>query len=69
MTGKITRLPSDLRDQVNRRLADGQPARTILPWLNGLPEVQQLLKEQFHSEPISEQNLSAYRQFGFRHPL
>ncbi len=66
MTGKITRLPSDLREQVNRRLADGQPASLILPWLNGLPEVQQLLKEQFDSEPISQQNLSAYRQYGFR---
>ncbi len=66
MTGKISRLPSQIREQVNRRLADGQPDTIILPWLNGLPEVQQILKDQFGGEPITEQNLSGYRKFAFR---
>jgi len=66
MTGKITRLPSEIREQVNRRLANGQPAKIILRWLNKLPEVQQILREQFDAESITEQNLCAYRKHGFR---
>ncbi len=66
MTGKISRLPWEIREQVNRRMANGQTDKIILPWLNGLPEVQQILKDQFDAEPITEQNLSAYRKFGFR---
>ena len=66
MLGKLSRLPQNLRDELNRRLADTQPAETILSWLNALPEVQQLLKEQFDGVPISEANLSEYRKRGFR---
>ena len=46
--GKIGRLPLALREQVNRRLHDGQTAKSIADWLNGLPEVQTILAEQFH---------------------
>lgn len=66
MLGKISRLPQNLRDELNQRLADAQPAETILSWLNALPEVQQLLKEHFEGIPISEANLSEYRKRGFR---
>jgi hypothetical protein len=66
MTGKISRLPEHVRDQLNDRLADGLPAKKILPWLNRLPEVRATLKQDFHSEPIDEGNLSEYRKRGFR---
>ncbi len=66
MLGKISRLPSDVRDQLNHRLADGQPAAVLLPWLNSLPEVKAILAQYFDAQPISEQNLSDYRTHGFR---
>ncbi|HWX18569.1 MAG TPA: hypothetical protein VN578_01560 [Candidatus Binatia bacterium] len=66
MTGKISRLPGEIRDQLNRRLANGEPADTLLPWLNGLPEVQAVINDQFAGLPVNEQNLSDYRKRGFR---
>ncbi len=64
-TGKIARLPETIRHQLNRRLADGQPAQAILPWLNGLAPVQAVLKQHFQSRPITPQNLSEWRRGGF----
>src|SRR2546426_800280 len=40
---KTARLPHTLRDQINRRLHNNEQAKTILPWLNSLPEVKSLL--------------------------
>jgi hypothetical protein len=62
--GKIGRLTSEIREAVSRRLEDGQRGVEILGWLNGLPEVQRVLKEQFAGRPISKQNLSAWRNDG-----
>jgi hypothetical protein len=64
--GKIARLPRSVRDQLNIRLDDGQEADQILPWLNDLPEVRQIITERFDGAPISAQNLSAWRQGGFQ---
>jgi len=38
--GKIGRLPRAIQEQVNRRLENGEKARTLIAWLNALPEVQ-----------------------------
>jgi hypothetical protein len=62
--GKIGRLPSKIRDAVGQRLEDGQRGVEILSWLNGLPDVQRVLREQFGGRPISKQNLSAWRNDG-----
>ena len=64
-TGKIARLPWAIRDQLNQRLADGQPASQILPWLHSLPEVRQILKDQFKGCPITPQNLSHWKSGGY----
>jgi hypothetical protein len=64
--GKIARLPRPIRTDLNHRLDDGQEADSILPWLNELPLVQQMVEEQFGGVPISPQNLSEWRQGGFR---
>lgn len=64
--GKIAQLPAKTREALNRRLHDGQPASVVLPWLNALPEVTSLLAERFNSEPVSEQNLSLWRNGGFQ---
>src|SRR5258707_206804 len=66
MTGKITRLPQIIRDQLHQRLANGETSELILPWLNSLPEVKAILDAQFDGQPISDKNLSEYRKRGFR---
>jgi hypothetical protein len=64
-TGKIARLPKHLRHQLNSRLEDGEPGKQLVEWLNGLPEVQEVLQLRFGGRPISEQNLSEWKQGGY----
>lgn len=64
--GKIARLPAAIRDEVNRRLHDGQTGSQIIPWLHSLPEVLRVLDELFGEEPITAQNLSEWRQGGYQ---
>ena len=56
--GKIARLPESLREQLNRRLREGQLGPQILPWLNAQPETIQTLAELFQGQPVTSQNLS-----------
>ena len=65
MTGKIANLPPLIREQLNERLRAGEDGRTLLPWLNSLPEVQAVLKAEFERLAISPQNLSDHRSHGF----
>jgi hypothetical protein len=64
-TGKIARLPRHLRDQLNRRLDDGEKGPCLLEWLNAQDDVRRVLEESFAGRPINEQNLSDWRQGGF----
>ncbi len=64
-TGKIARLPHQLRDQLNQRLHNGEPGVDLIKWLNSLPEVQAILAEHFNGVPISPQNLSEWNNGGF----
>lgn len=64
--GKIARLPFAIREEVNRRLRDGELSPKILAWLHSLPEVLAVLDEHFREEPISAQNLSEWRAGGFK---
>ncbi|HWB03011.1 MAG TPA: hypothetical protein VG796_08320, partial [Verrucomicrobiales bacterium] len=63
--GKIARLPRALRDELNRQLERGVPGPHLLAWLNSLPEVREVLDDHFDGRPISEQNLSEWRNGGF----
>ena len=65
LKGKIARLPVKVRDEVNRRLHDGQSGRKLLPWLNALPEVQAILAAEFEGVPVSDANLTVWRQSGY----
>ena len=72
-TGKIARLPLAVREQLNARLLENEPASKILPWLNGRPEVQAVLAQMPDPNapgkmvnPIDDRNLSDWRQGGFR---
>jgi hypothetical protein len=64
--GKIGRLSSELRYELNVRLDDGEETETILTWLNGEEEVQRLVNWKFGGSPINAQNLSNWRQGGFQ---
>jgi len=64
-TGKIGRCPLHIREEVNRRLLDGEPAAQILAWLNCQEEVLRVLDEYFNEQPITPQNLSEWRKGGY----
>ncbi len=53
-----------LREELGRRMEDGQAGPELAEWLNSLPEVQAVLQEKFGGRPINEQNLSAWRLSG-----
>lgn len=64
-TGKIARLPRNIRDELNRRLDNGEPGVRLVEWLNSLPEVQQVIKDYFDDREITEKNLSDWKANGF----
>ena len=64
-TGKIARLPHSIREQLNLRLQDNERGKSLLKWLNDLPEVQAILNQHFAGKAISPQNLTEWKQGGF----
>jgi hypothetical protein len=64
--GKIARLPRQIRDELNLRLENNEEGPKLLGWLNGLAETRELLDRDFEGVAISKQNLSEWRQGGFR---
>src|ERR1700722_11696466 len=64
-TGKIARLPKEIREQLNHRLEDGETGGELASWLNGLPECQEMLAEKFGGRPINEGNISEWRLGGY----
>jgi hypothetical protein len=64
--GKIATLPTSIRDELSLRMENGGKGKELLAWLNGLPEVQESIQAAFGGVPISKQNLSEWRQGGFR---
>lgn len=65
-TGKIARLPHDLREDLNRRLLDNQSSAVILPWLNLQPVAVDLWQRDYEGVPASAENLSQWRSGGYR---
>ncbi len=65
-TGKIARCPLHIREQINQRLLDGEPATKIINWLHEQPEVLAVLDRYFREEPISPQNMSEWRAGGYQ---
>jgi len=64
--GKIARLPHDVREELNQRLRDGESAKFLVRWLNALPEAKAALRREFAGTPITEQNVSEWKQRGYR---
>jgi hypothetical protein len=63
--GKIARLPRQIRDELNHRLDEGEQSARLAIWLNSLEEVRAVLEMDFGSRPITEQNLSDWKQGGY----
>ena len=63
--GKIARLPKVVREELNRRLSDGEPGKELVTWLNDLPEVQRIVTTEFGRRAVREQNLSEWKQGGY----
>ena len=63
--GKIARLPRLVRDELNSRLDDGQQGTDVVQWLNAHPDVQRVLSGSFDGRPITEGNLTEWKQGGF----
>ena len=58
--GKTATLPSNIRDELNLRMENGEQGNELLAWLNGLPEVQERVKGSHDGAPVSKQNLSEW---------
>src|SRR5262245_46807937 len=65
-SGKIARLPHQIRQQLNRRIHDGEQGKSILKWLNALPEVKAVLDADFEGRPIAPCNLTEWKDRGYR---
>jgi hypothetical protein len=63
--GKIARLPKPVREELNRRLDNGERGQPLLQWLNSQPEVRALVAAEFDGWPLSKQNLSRWRRGGY----
>jgi len=62
---KIARLPNAIRQELNERLRDGEPANALLEWLNGLAQVKALLERYFEGRLVTEQNVSEWKNGGY----
>ena len=65
-TGKIARLPREIRQSLNERLRAGETARNLVEWLNDFPVVQTIMACEFDGQPIREQNVSEWRKGGYQ---
>ncbi len=64
--GKIARLPKAVREKLNELLAEGVPGNKLIEWLNGRPEVKEVLAAEFFGEPVSHMNLTRWKQGGYQ---
>jgi hypothetical protein len=64
--GKIARLPHLIRQELHRRLRDGEKGRRIVLWLNSIPEVRQVVAAEFGGRPVNENNLSQWKKRSHR---
>jgi hypothetical protein len=65
-TGKIARLPKSIREELNRRIENGEKGLRLVDWLNAQPEVQAVLHEHFGGRPIKHQNFSDWKHGGYQ---
>src|SRR5882672_597542 len=61
MRSKIARLPFDVRNELNRRIENGEPGKVLVEWLNDQPETELMLNANFRGRAINAQNLSDWK--------
>ena len=49
--GKIARLPRFVREELNERLERSEESPQLLDWVNALPEVQEVVQNDFAGVP------------------
>jgi hypothetical protein len=64
--GKVASLPATIREEVNKRLFDGQQSPQIIKWLHEQPEVLRILDDRWGEEPVNAQNISEWRKGGYQ---
>ncbi len=64
--GKIARIPRQIRETLNQRLLNGEQGIKLVKWLNSLMDVKMMLEDEFGDRPITEQNLSEWKQGGYQ---
>ena len=64
--GKIATLPVEFRNELSFRMYQGEPTKTLLAWLNALPQIKDRIQREGKAESITKQNLSQWRQGGLR---
>lgn len=62
---KIGSLPHAVRVELCQRLLNGQAGSEVLPWINALPEVVDVLKRRWNGAEINDQNLCDWRRGGY----
>ena len=65
-TRRLARLPRHIRGQLNARMDGGEEDQPLLGWLNHQPEVQALANGQPGGSPVTEQDLSEWKQAGYQ---
>ena len=65
-TRRIARLPRHIRGQLTARMDGGEEDQPLLGWLNHQPEVQALANGQPGGSPVTEQDLSEWKQAGYQ---
>ena len=63
---KIARLPLGVREELNRRMENGEPGADLVRWLNGRRETKRVMAARFDGRQITEQNLSEWRAGGYQ---
>lgn len=65
LLSKISSLPRLIREEINRRLDEGQKGPEILEWVNAQPSVLEILEKRYQGVEVSDQNLSNWRETGY----
>ena len=65
-TGKIARLPREIRAQLNRRVEGGEPEAEVLAWLNRQPQVQAGQAARPGLAALGEADLADWQETGYR---
>jgi hypothetical protein len=62
---QIPRLPYAIREELNCRLLACEPTESLLRWLNGHPQVREILADSFGGAEIDVQNLCDWSTGGY----